>query len=109
MAITEIGSTLFQMGKNAINNPAEFVGYGLSETGKAATKALPKLPNLLPVDQRPLPDETTQDGDAWGSRIRDSYQPAPSKSAKQPKQQHAFNLIGPGQSNIHGGSFEFIG
>jgi hypothetical protein len=108
MGIGEFGRTLAQMGSNAYNNPGEVIGYGLNQTGKAVKDSLPSMPKLKPVDQRALPDETTQNGDTWGSRTRDSFEPSGSPARKLPKQ-HAYNMIAPGQSNIHGGSFELVG
>lgn len=59
-------NTLLQMGKNFIQNPAEFVGYGLSTSGKAIKSQASKIDQSLKqalnkdhdYDARLLPEDS---------------------------------------------------
>ena len=100
-SMKSIGTTFLQMGKNAINNPAEFGSYGFSSTKKAISNSLPRL--KLP-SERSTPDENFQNGNSWGSRTKDSFTSSKSSHSKAPRQ-HASN-IAPHEHNIHGGRLD---
>ena len=103
--VQNFGNTVIQMGKNAAHDPAGFIGRdGLGATGRAISNSLPKMPTLVPVNDRALPGDNFINGDREGTRIRDSFTPSDTR-AKAPRQ-HASNLQ-PGENNAYGGRYDF--
>lgn len=110
MAMTELGNTLGQMGRNVWDDPMKFITHdGIGATGRAVTNGAKSAVNsasqlinntVYNVNDRSTPEENFENGNSWGSRIKDTF--TPSNSARSGNKQHASNLM-PGERNIHGG------